>query len=310
MGTQLTRRPSFVVCLAAFNGIAWIPEQMNSICAQVEVDVTIFVSVDRSSDGTEQWIEHAATNDSRIQILPHGMYFGGAARNFFRLIRDIDFSSFDYVSFSDQDDIWMPDKLIRAHKSLLSTGCDAYSSNVIAFWPDGHQSLVEKSQPQVRWDFLFEAAGPGCTYVLSNGIACALQDQVKKQWDDVQQVGLHDWFSYAFARANGYRWTIDPVATMLYRQHSNNQYGVNVGWRAFFHRAKRVLSGWGLDQTRLVARLTGFSNGTHPTSHLNSGRFGLIRLAMNARQCRRRGRDKVFFALSCLLLCLKWRGKK
>jgi len=33
-------------------------------------------------------------------------------------------------------------------------------------------------------------------------------------------------------------------------------------------------------------------------------RLGLLWLAVHAWQCRRRFRDKLFFALSCLLLCV------
>lgn len=52
--------------------------------------------------------------DSRINILPEIGRMGSASQNFFRLIRDVDFDSFDYVAFSDQDDIWKLDKLNHA----------------------------------------------------------------------------------------------------------------------------------------------------------------------------------------------------
>src|SRR5690606_18556225 len=132
----------------------------NSILGQVSVEVTVFVSVDVSTDGTERWIDQRALEDKRIVILPHGQHFGGAARNFFRLVRDIDFSSFDYVSFADQDDIWFEDKLMQAIDMLRESNATAYSGNVLAFWPDGRRMLIEKSQRQRKWDFLFEAAGP------------------------------------------------------------------------------------------------------------------------------------------------------
>ncbi|HBN14018.1 MAG TPA: glycosyl transferase, partial [Pseudohongiella sp.] len=40
------------VLLAAYNGMQWLPEQLDSILSQVGVDVTVYVSTDRSSDGT------------------------------------------------------------------------------------------------------------------------------------------------------------------------------------------------------------------------------------------------------------------
>lgn len=294
--------PKFAVFIAAFNGINWLPEQIESILKQADVAVTIFVSVDSSSDGTEKWVDQAIRQDFRILSLPHDRYFGGAAPNFFRLMSEINFSEFDYISFADQDDIWLPDKLRHAHEMLLQTQADAYSSNVMAFWPDGRKVLVEKSQKQVQWDFLFEAAGPGCTYVMRKELACAIQVFLKNRWADVQQVGLHDWLVYAFARANGYRWVIDDYPGMLYRQHEKNQVGVNLGWRALRHRAHKILSGWGLAQSVLIAELVGLGNDSFVRRWSDGGRIGMFWLACHAWQCRRRLRDKVLFALSCLAL--------
>lgn len=299
-------RPHFVVVLAAFNGLEWLPCQIDTILIQEGVDVTVVISVDRSSDGTETWIDKRAQVDSRLIVLPYGESFGGAARNFFRLIRDVNFSDFDYVSFSDQDDSWPSDKLLRAHKVLQDTGADGYSSNVTAFWPDGRRMWIEKSQPQRQWDFLFEAAGPGCTYVLRRGLACALQSLLIQRWTAVQRVGLHDWFSYAFARANGFRWVIDDYAGMLYRQHDRNQVGVNNGWRAVLHRASKVLSGWGLAQSALIAELVGVGDDPFVKRWTTVGgrRMGLLWLAFQAKKCRRRRRDRLLFFISCLALCL------
>jgi rhamnosyltransferase len=290
------------VLLAAYNGMNWFAEQLESILAQTGVDVMVFVSVDRSTDGTEHWIDLRAQADHRIVVLPHGERFGGAARNFFRLIRDVNFSDFDYVSFADQDDIWFVDKLVRAVDVLRESGAHAYSSNVIAFWPSGRRSLIEKAQPQKKRDFLFEAAGPGCTYVLRVDFARSLQARLRKRWDDMQQVGLHDWFAYAFARSNGYQWIIDRRPGMLYRQHAKNQVGVNEGWHAFIHRARKVWNGWGFDQAVLIAALVGLERDAYVRPLIGGARLGYLQLALRAGECRRRFRDQLLFAASCMAM--------
>ena len=295
--------PRVAVLLAAYNGMQWIEEQLNSIFQQHGVSSMIFISVDRSTDDTLAFCEKLALRHPSVVVLKYGEHFGGAARNFFRLLNEVDISEFDYVCFSDQDDIWLPDKLFRAHEMISRTEADAYSSNVLAFWPDGRQHLIEKSQKQVRWDFLFEAAGPGCTYVMRKKLACAIQDLLKTQWESVQKVGLHDWFFYAFARANGYRWVIDDYAGMLYRQHEKNQVGVNSGIKAFTQRANKVLSGWGLTQSTLIAQLVGLGDDPFVKRWSGDSRVGLLWLALHAWQCRRRVRDKIIFALSCIALC-------
>lgn len=296
--------PRVAVLLAAYNGMQWIEQQLNSIFQQHGVSSMIFISVDRSTDDTLVFCEELAQKHPSVVVLKYGEHFGGAARNFFRILNEVDISEFDYVCFSDQDDIWLPDKLLRAHEVISRTNADAYSSNVLAFWSDGRRHLIEKSQKQVRWDFLFEAAGPGCTYVMRPKLACAIQHLLKTRWPDVQQVGLHDWFFYAFARANGYRWVIDDYAGMLYRQHENNQVGVNSGLKAFVHRARKVLNGWGLTQSALIAQLVGLGDDPFVNRWSGGSRAGLLWLGFQAWQCRRRVRDKIIFSLSCIALCL------
>jgi rhamnosyltransferase len=58
--------PTFAVCLAAFNGTRWLSEQMDSILNQQGVLVTVFVSVDLSSDGTEEWFNQRGLSERRI----------------------------------------------------------------------------------------------------------------------------------------------------------------------------------------------------------------------------------------------------
>ncbi|MGB4811962.1 MAG: glycosyltransferase [Methylophilaceae bacterium] len=294
--------PTIAVCLAAYNGTRYLDEQLNSIFAQTCVNVTVFVSVDVSIDGTEAFIDALALKDSRIVVLPHGEYFGGASRNFFRLIRDVDFSSFDYVSLADQDDIWLPNKLLSAHEVLVNNNAAACSSDVLAFWPDGRRELIKKSQPQVKWDFLYEAAGPGCTYVLSNDLASHLKQLITKNWEEVQKVELHDWFIYAFARVGDYGWVIDDVPNMLYRQHDKNQVGVNHGYKAGIARFKKIMNGWLFDQSTLIAKLVGFEDDSFKFNWLKPHNKGIFWLALQAGQCRRRLKDKIAFALSCLIL--------
>lgn len=300
-----TRDPKFAVLLAAYNGKEWIEAQVDSILSQRDVEVKLFVSVDPSTDETRAWCENLVRNDVRIVLLPDVGVFGGAAKNFFRLIKDVDFSGFDYVSFSDQDDVWVVDKLITAHRQITESGSDAYSSNVIAFWSGGRKELICKSQPQKAWDFLFEAAGPGCTYVLKNSLAISIKDNVIKNWIEIQGVYLHDWYCYAYARANGYKWYIDANPKVFYRQHGDNQIGVNKGFGALIARLRKVVSGFGLEQSRLIGSLVGFNNDTFFMSWCRLRRIDKIKLAFSAPNCRRRRRDQMYFFMACILLSVK-----
>lgn len=295
------KKPSVAVLLAAFNGAEWIKAQLDSIQVQQGVDVEIFISVDESIDATIAECQRYVLDSSNVTLLPDLGRLGGAGKNFYRLLRDVDVESFDYVAFADQDDLWLPDKLARAVSVLSVGGFGGYSSDVLAFWPDGREQILGKAHPQVRWDHLFEAAGPGCTYVLSTCLAKAVKELIVDRWADVQQVTLHDWLVYAIARSSGYTWYIDPVPSMRYRQHHANVVGANSGWRALRARWAMVRSGWWFHQILLISALC-----SHPWPVLNCKtarrRFALLKLAYHARECRRRPRDKALFAVLCLAM--------
>jgi rhamnosyltransferase len=297
-------KPRVSVVLAVYCGAAWLREQINSILKQDGVDISIYISIDPSTDESEALCISFARQYKNITVLPYVGKFGGAAQNFFRLMRDVDFSSFDYFAFADQDDIWFENKLINAVNKLVETKSDGYSSNVIAFWPNGEKKLIEKSQPQREWDYLFEAAGPGCTYVMTVELASEIKKTVVARWLEINNLGLHDWFSYAYARANGFRWFIDPMPSMLYRQHVHNQVGVNVGWKAFIYRLKTVVGGWGIAQSLLIAKLIGKGDTAFVKSWCGFKRYDFLKLAFSANQCRRKFVERILFFFACIFMAI------
>jgi rhamnosyltransferase len=288
--------------MAVYNGADWLPKQIESILSQANVSVTLFISIDQSTDDTELQLSKIQSDEPRIKILPMEPRFGSAGKNFFRLLRDVEISHFDYLALADQDDIWLPDKLQRAHEMICANNASGYSSSVTAFWHNGRIKYVNKSKPQTQWDFLFEAAGPGCTYVLSNKLALALQNFIFINWIEVQKITFHDWLLYAFARANNHLWIIDRRPGMLYRQHERNSLGANVGLRAFYYRLVNILNGWYISESSSIARLVGLKTDPFVSRWSNGSRSGILFLASNSFKCRRRVRDKLFFFVSCLLM--------
>lgn len=298
------QRPRFAVCLAAYNGMAYIAEQVETILLQKNIDIQVFISVDRSTDGTEDRLAEWALSESRLTLLPFGQRFGGAGPNFYRLLREVDLTGFDYLSFADQDDLWHPEKLWQAHCLMIAQSASGYSSNFTAFWPAGQSRVVNKAWPQRSFDFLFESAGPGCTYVLHSNLVKPLQQLVRNADKSLLRIDYHDWLVYAFARAHNYSWVIDDWSSMRYRQHANNQIGVNAGWRSFLLRARKILNGYGFEQSLLIAELIDASTLPVIRHGLRGGRLGYLWLAFRAKQCRRKRTDQIWFFISCVLLAL------
>jgi len=237
-------KPKVAILLAAFNGITWIDEQIKSILNQEEVDIQIFISVDSSNDGTYEFCKLLEKNNKSIIVLPYGNRFGNAAKNFFRLIRDTDLEKYDYIAFSDQDDIWNKAKTSRAISQMSKYKYDAFSSDFTAFWSGGKKKYIKKSWPQKKYDFFFESAGPGCTYVFKKEALEKFKFFLILKWDLVNEVSLHDWMIYAYFRNNKFKWKIDNISLIQYRQHSNNEFGSNSDFKAYTKRIFLIKNNW------------------------------------------------------------------
>ncbi len=283
----MNNSPSIAVLLAAYNGMEWIEEQLASISSQKNTSIEIFISVDLSKDKTYEWCQNLARNNSYIKVLPYGERFGGAAKNFYRLIRDVDFSYFDYIALSDQDDIWDSDKLRHAISVIEKDNLDGYSGNVIAFWSDGQERLDKKNFPQKRFDYFFEAAGPGCTYVFKQQAIQKFKKFLIKNWTKVNLVELHDWMIYAYFRSQGMKWKIDSKSLMRYRQHDNNQVGLNYGLKAYLIRSKKIKAKWYRNEVQKIIYLL---NG-RSSQDISLKKLFLIK---NFWHLRRRPRDAIF----------------
>ena len=291
-----------IVLLAAYNGEAYLQDQVESILAQKGVGVDIYISIDRSIDTTNDICHKLIAQYPNIHLLPLGLEFGGAASNFFRLLRDVEFANCDYVALADQDDIWHSDKLSSAVEIIKEKNIDAYSSNVMAFWPDGCQVLIDKALPQREFDFLFEAAGPGCTYVLTRDLATKVQEFLIHN-PKTNDFILHDWLIYAYARSHGYSWYIDPIPHMDYRQHHNNQVGVNNSFKSFWVRLRYVLLEGGLLQVKSLLQLLADVN-PQLKEWAPSGRKQIFSMLFKVNQFRRKPIERfyVFIALFITLI--------
>jgi rhamnosyltransferase len=284
------------VILASHNGERYIKQQIDSVINQKNVDLVIYVSDDCSTDSTLQ-ILHEYNN--KIKIISSNRKFGSAGQNFLFAICNIDYSNYDFVAFCDQDDIWFERKLINGIDKIIETSSDAYSSNVLAYWPDGSVKLIDKAQPQRKWDYLFEAAGPGCTYIIKSKLMIHSKEFLTSSQNDLKKIWLHDWFIYAFARSRGYKWFIDKEPYMLYRQHDKNQVGVNNGLGAMLSRLDLIKSGFYIDQVRFLSKAL-ISNEINYPGNRND-LLSKVKLLAQVPACRRRFRDRcaLFIAILC-----------
>lgn len=289
------------VLLAAYNGQKYIADQVESILNQEGVDVDIYIRLDPSTDNSLEIIEELEKLNCNIHVLPVIHSSGGAGQNFLNLLLEVEFSDYDFIAFSDQDDIWLPKKLLRAIDCINNNNTDAYSGNVLAWWDSGKEKLVNKANPQKKYDYLFESSGPGCTFVFTKELALDFNFFLDSLGKGREKIWLHDWFCYAYARSRDYKWFIDAKPMMLYRQHDSNSVGANSGIAAFKSRVNEVITGSAFKKVISQALLLGNQNKEPIRLILSGSIWSSLKLALKANQCRRKPLEQLIFAFAILV---------
>ncbi|MGI6199197.1 MAG: glycosyltransferase family 2 protein [Christensenellales bacterium] len=96
------------VAMAAYNGSAYIREQIDSILSQLSGEDELVVSDDGSTDGTRELLEQWCASEARLRVLSGPRQ--GLQQNF---AHALDACTGDILFLSDQDDRWAPGKVER-----------------------------------------------------------------------------------------------------------------------------------------------------------------------------------------------------
>lgn len=228
IGTGALMLPKVEVLLATFNGASFLQAQINSIFSQAWPNVSIIAGDDGSTDETMTILKDWERVTARMRVL-HSQPQAGAMQNFARLIQE---SSASYVAFSDQDDVWDPDKLSITMERMLQEEERRGTDTPILVYTDlrlvdsGGQllspSLWQKARvrPQVATfsKMLAQNLVTGCSMLANRALldlACPIPPQAI----------MHDYWLALVASAFGAAIPISQ-ALVSYRQHATNLVGV------------------------------------------------------------------------------------
>lgn len=212
-----------VVLMSTYNGARFIDEQIRSILEQLPENGLLMVRDDGSHDSTVSRIK--TFEDPRIQLVCGENM--GFARSFLTLLSATPQDA-EMLMFSDQDDVWLPEKISRAwqHLQPLAAKPALYCSA---------QMLVDEAlrplQVTPPWprepsflNALSENIVTGCTAAINRPAIVLLQCA-----GEPEGVRFHDWWFYLVVSAFG-TVVVDEEPTLLYRQHGANLIGHKAGW--------------------------------------------------------------------------------
>jgi len=225
------------VCMATYNGEKYVEQQLRSILASPRIGEVV-VSDDGSTDATVARIEALA--DPRIRIVPGPR--AGLIRNFENALMH---ASGDTIFLSDQDDVWLPEKVDVVMQALEKVDLVVTDCSVV----DADLRLLEPSFFRIR------RSGPGfARNLLRNsylGCCMAFRRGVLARalpFPDV--LPMHDWWIGLVAERSASVAFLDTPLT-LYRRHGANASPTSERSKATF----RTQFSWRLSLLRgLVSR--------------------------------------------------------
>ena len=118
------------ILMAVYNGEDFLKEQIDSILKQSYREFDLLIRDDGSQDGSCQIIADYCLLDSRITWIKQESPVHSAIHNF-SILFDYAKEQYDYIMFSDQDDIWHEDKIrkeLRAASAYSDTAVLVYSN--------------------------------------------------------------------------------------------------------------------------------------------------------------------------------------
>lgn len=209
------------VLLSTYNGEKYLKEQIESVLAQKNVKIKLYIRDDGSTDRTVQ-ICNKYQNTHQNVVLIQGNNIG-CSQSFFSLICRIKSENLSYIAFCDQDDIWLPNKLYTAIECLkpYSNEPALYCSNLNVVDENMNylRAMYSKTTKPCKTLSLLENIATGCTCVANNQLINLLHDRGLPQ-----KVIMHDWWLYCMASFWG-TVIFDKKSYINYRQHSNNVLG-------------------------------------------------------------------------------------
>ncbi|CAI1725940.1 glycosyltransferase family 2 protein [Serratia liquefaciens] len=220
----MTDKPSdnTAILLCTRNGENYLYDQLSSYESQTYKNWSLWVSDDGSTDTSRDIIADFISQSGIRGYLLSGPQQGFCA-NFMSLVANPEIQA-TYYAFSDQDDVWLDDKLARATQWLQSIKADipaVYCSRtrltdstgaVKGFSPD-HEKAPGFGNA------LLQNIASGNTMVFNH----SARELLRKAQGAPMVV--HDWSLYQIVAGCGGAVFYDRQPTVLYRQHNNNVIG-------------------------------------------------------------------------------------
>lgn len=211
------------ILMSTYNGQQFLAEQIRSILDQSYTDWTLFIRDDGSSDNTKEILKDFERQDSRIHLIDSDKSDNlGVIKSFHKLVNH---DRADYYFFSDQDDVWLPNKLELSLKEAQNYLADLPLMVYMDLKVVNQdleimtESMVKSQSHHANTELVQELT----ENTVTGGVAM-INHALAEMWQETDDILMHDWYLALLASAFGNLVFIDQPGE-LYRQHSDNVLG-------------------------------------------------------------------------------------
>ncbi|WP_299572751.1 glycosyltransferase family 2 protein [uncultured Leptotrichia sp.] len=231
------------ILMATYNGEKYLVEQLDSIINQTYRNWNLLIRDDNSTDKTLEIIQNYHKKDKRIKILKDNKGNLGIVRNFEELLKS---SESEFIMFSDQDDIWVENKLdmyLKMIEKIKNKGFMIHSDAI----------LFDKNKSNILKDTFIskKAINKGLENVFFNYFVQGATILISKEIKNFilpfpKEVYLHDRYIHLISELFFERIFVNK-ALIYYRQHGDNQIGAKntirelLSKRYFDERDRRLI---------------------------------------------------------------------
>ncbi|MBC7163750.1 MAG: glycosyltransferase [Roseovarius sp.] len=242
------------ILMGTRDGERFVSEQLRSFLDQSHANWDLEVSDDGSCDRTRDIVRaFGEAHPRRLVHFGDGPRRGPGANFLTLLMHAVETAPDSALAFSDQDDVWLPEKLSRAAEWMEANGALggaplAWTCRTILtdarLAPIGESRCIRR--PPSFGNALVQNILAGNTLVLSPAAARLMSRAASAAIE--HGVCHHDWWCYQMLTGAGAHIHCEDTPLVLYRQHRRNLLGHNGPLRGRILRIGMVLrhdyAGW------------------------------------------------------------------
>ncbi|MCC9973113.1 glycosyltransferase family 2 protein, partial [Streptococcus agalactiae] len=211
------------ILMATYNGEKFLAQQIESIQKQTFKEWNLLIRDDGSSDKTCDIIRNFTAKDSRIRFINENEHHNlGVIKSFFTLVN---YEVADFYFFSDQDDVWLPEKLSVSLEAAKHKASDVpllvYTDLIFV---NQELNILQDSMIRAQSHHANTTLLPELTENTVTGGTMMINHALAEKWFTPNDILMHDWFLALLAASLGEIIYLD-LPTQLYRQHDNNVLG-------------------------------------------------------------------------------------